>query len=152
VTKADLTTTEVLVVRNADGSAQLVPARAATCRSCGLCGADAAFGADSSAVSDVPLSMSLPSRSLLLMALAMYGVPFAGLLLGAMLAAVLEAGDVVAAIISLGGCLLAGFAAARLTRGLERQAIDSIIGISLERDRASPEPVLAAAPAEVARC
>jgi len=145
-------TTDVLVVRKADGSVELVSAKAASCRSCGFCGVRADVGADFEARAEAPLRVSLPSRSLLLMALAMYGAPFAGLLLGALLAARLATGDFVAALISFSGCLLAAVAAGRMTRGLERQAVESISGMSLDRDRSLPQALRRALSARVSRC
>jgi len=145
-------TTDVLVVRKADGSLELVSAKAASCRSCGFCGVRADVGADFQLHAHAPLRVSLPSRSLLLMAIAMYGAPFAGLLLGALLAARLETGDFVAALISFGGCLLAAVTVGRMTRDLERQAIESIGGMSPDRDRSLPQASSRVLPARISRC
>ncbi len=143
-------TTEVRLVRSRDGSAQLVPARSSACASCGLCGAIGSARDVAAAPGAPTLRLSLPSRSLLLMALTMYGGPFAGLLAGALLGALLGAGDIGAAAIALGGFVLTGLAAGRLTRSLEQQALQSIGAMSTGLEHAGAAP-LVTVPADVAR-
>jgi positive regulator of sigma E activity len=148
--KADIVTTEVRLVRSRDGSATLVPGRSSTCASCGLCGAIGNADDVAATIGAPTLRLSLPSRSLLLMALTMYGGPFAGLLAGALLGALLGAGDIGAAAIALVGFVLTGLAAGRFTRSLEQQALQSIGDMStgLEHAGTSPRGTM---PADVAR-
>jgi positive regulator of sigma E activity len=148
--KADIVTTEVRLVRSHDGSAQLIPARDSTCSSCGLCGALGSAYEDAAAIGAPTLRLNLPSRSLLLMALAMYGGPFVGLLSGALLGAQLGAGDIVSAVLAFGGFLLTALAAGRLTRSLEEQALQSIGDIASGLEHAGAEPP-GTMPAEAAR-
>lgn len=69
------------------------------------------------------LRLRLPGSSLTAMAIGIYGVPFAGLLGGVLLAAACGAGDAVTALAAIAGCGAAACSARGLTRTAERRTL-----------------------------
>ena len=103
---ADVATANVLLVKRGDGDFDLIPQPSATCRSCGLCGAASQQPTLTADERTTPATVSLPMQSLLLLVFVLYGVPLAGLLSGALLAALFGGSDLVAAV-AAGLCCIA---------------------------------------------
>lgn len=62
-----------------------------------------------------------------MIAIGMYGIPFAGLLFGALLAAACGAGDAVAAGAGAAGCLIAVGISGRVTRRVEKRTLGELV-------------------------
>jgi positive regulator of sigma E activity len=102
---AELATVNVVLVPQPNGTSHLQAEQPATCKSCGLCGADSSIPSVAAHLDTTPLSLSLPVRTLALIAIGLYGVPLAGLLAGTLLAAALGAGDFGALAGAVAGCV-----------------------------------------------
>ena len=115
---------DTILVADADSGPRLIPAASAACRSCGLCGV--APGSDTAETAETAVRISLPGRSLAFIAIGLYGVPFAGLLAGALLAALFGAGDEAAAAAATLGCLSAAGVSGRAVRHVEARTLQEL--------------------------
>jgi positive regulator of sigma E activity len=104
----------------------LLPVQAAACKSCGMCGAASRQSAVGSRTQEASLRLSFPVRSLILLAIGLYGVPLAGLLAGALIAAAFGANDFGALAGSLAGCGIAVFVMKQSAGFLEKRALERL--------------------------
>jgi positive regulator of sigma E activity len=105
----ELAAVDVVLVARPNGGYDLQAEQSATCKACRLCGSASSYESAAGGEHTTRLSLSLPGRTLALVAIGLYGAPLAGLLAGALLAAALGAQDIGA----LAGSI-AGFSGAAL--------------------------------------
>lgn len=128
---AELATANVLLIELGAGDFDLMPQPSATCKSCGMCSA----AAQPSVIADdqraTQATISLPMKTLLLLVLLLYGVPLAGLLSGALLAAMFGASDLVA-VASAALCCVAAVRTMRRRAGRFEQKIIQSLSLQCE--------------------
>jgi len=123
---ADVATASVLLVQRGEDDFDLVPQPAASCKSCGMCGAVAQPPEITAGERAMPVTVSLPMKSLLLLVALLYGVPLVGLLSGALLAAMFGGSDLVAAAAAALCCVAAVRTMKRRAGHFEHRIIQSL--------------------------
>ena len=122
----ELATADVVLVQYVNGTMDLLPDHSAACKTCGLCSAVAAAAGDGIAPPGNFDALELPVKSLMSLALGIYGMPLTGLLAGALLATAFGANDAVAVAGSVAGCAIALVTMRKLAGSLERRTVERL--------------------------
>lgn len=125
---AELATADVVLVQYANGTMDLIPDHSAACKTCGLCSAIAPqpekqLLRQPTPGQQTPMRLEFPVKSLMSLALGLYGMPLIGLLAGALLATAFGANDAGALIGSVTGCAIALAIMRALAGTLERRTV-----------------------------